>query len=210
MRCSSSPLCRLKAFVKHFAAGCQVMQRINVVGTSGSGKSTFARALAQTLSTPYIEMDALHWGPNWTPVPHDLFLARIREALASDAWVLDGNYGHVRSIKWENATTVIWLDYNFFRVIYQVTRRAFFRALSRQEIWAGTGNVETFRKTFFEKDSIILWSLTSYHRNRRNYSAAMKSKDFESLKFIRLKNHREAHAYLDNLKTKVTALPGSE
>ena len=30
---------------------------INVVGTSGVGKSTLARRLAQILSVPYIEMD---------------------------------------------------------------------------------------------------------------------------------------------------------
>ena len=37
--------------------------KINVVGTSGVGKSTLARRLAQELSLPYIEMDVLYWLP---------------------------------------------------------------------------------------------------------------------------------------------------
>lgn len=41
------------------------MKRINVVGTSGSGKSTFGRQLSQQICAPYIEMDALFWQPNW-------------------------------------------------------------------------------------------------------------------------------------------------
>jgi hypothetical protein len=40
-------------------------ERINVVGTSGSGKTTFARQLAARLDLPYYEMDALFWKPGW-------------------------------------------------------------------------------------------------------------------------------------------------
>jgi len=39
--------------------------RINVVGTSGVGKSTLARHLAGRLAVPYIEMDRLYWRENW-------------------------------------------------------------------------------------------------------------------------------------------------
>ena len=45
-------------------------ERINVVGTSCSGKSTLARALAERLNAPYIELDAIFWDRDWTPVQH--------------------------------------------------------------------------------------------------------------------------------------------
>ena len=42
------------------------MARVVVIGTSCAGKTTFARALARILTFPHIELDALHWLPNWT------------------------------------------------------------------------------------------------------------------------------------------------
>jgi len=36
------------------------MQRISVVGTSGSGKTTVARRIAEALGFPHVELDALH------------------------------------------------------------------------------------------------------------------------------------------------------
>ena len=44
-----------------------------MVGTSCSGKTTLARDLARRLAMPHVEFDALFWGSDWTPVPHDEF-----------------------------------------------------------------------------------------------------------------------------------------
>ena len=76
------------------------MKRINVVGTSGSGKSTISKKLAENLGVPYIELDALFWGPNWTTTPDDEFFESLEKQLtATDGWVLDGNYSRTTPIK---------------------------------------------------------------------------------------------------------------
>jgi len=41
------------------------MNRISVIGTSGSGKTTFANKLAGILRIPHVELDALYWEANW-------------------------------------------------------------------------------------------------------------------------------------------------
>ena len=68
--------------------------RVNVKGISGSGKSTFSRELADRLGVPYLEIDAIHHGPNWTEASAEELQARIRKfmARARDGWVIDGNY----------------------------------------------------------------------------------------------------------------------
>lgn len=37
--------------------------RVVIIGTSCSGKTTLAGTLAAALATPHIELDALHWLP---------------------------------------------------------------------------------------------------------------------------------------------------
>ena len=41
------------------------MQRILVMGSSGSGKSTFARRLSGITGIPMVSIDALFWKPGW-------------------------------------------------------------------------------------------------------------------------------------------------
>src|ERR687884_2172384 len=88
-------------------------RRVLVQGVSGSGKSTFARALAERLGVPYVELDALHHGPNWTEAPADELRARVREAMtaAPDGWVIDGNYeGKLGDTVIAAADTIVWID----------------------------------------------------------------------------------------------------
>ena len=87
--------------------------RISVVGTSGSGKTTLARRLAAILNVPNIELDALHWGPCWTPRPLEQFRADVGAAVAKDRWVVDGNYAVVRPLVWARPTAIVWLDLPF-------------------------------------------------------------------------------------------------
>jgi adenylate kinase family enzyme len=39
--------------------------RIVVVGTSGAGKTTLARRIADRLQLPHIELDAINWQSEW-------------------------------------------------------------------------------------------------------------------------------------------------
>ena len=76
------------------------LRRVIVVGTSGSGKTTFARRLAEILDVPHFELDQLHWGPNWTPKDMAEFRQLTEAAVAGERWVIDGNYSKVQDIIW--------------------------------------------------------------------------------------------------------------
>ena len=41
---------------------------------------------------PHVELDALHWGPNWSVPTDEDFRARVAEALTTPGWVVDGSY----------------------------------------------------------------------------------------------------------------------
>lgn len=76
-----------------------MLKRINVVGTSGSGKSTFGKNLAKCLSIEYIEIDKVFWLKNWTCPSDEEFFPKLETALEKKTWVLDGNYSRTIPIK---------------------------------------------------------------------------------------------------------------
>ena len=168
------------------------MKRINVVGISGSGKSTFSRDLARAIGVRHIEMDAIYWQADWRGLDDDSFAEQLNRQLQEASWVLDGNYTRTIELKWSLADTVVWLDYSFGRTFLQVVLRSVRRALSSAEIWPGTGNTETLYRSFFSRDSVILWMLTNYHSNRKKYLGMMSSPRFSHINFIRIKRPSEA------------------
>ncbi|MFM2331632.1 MAG: hypothetical protein RIQ74_455, partial [Pseudomonadota bacterium] len=57
------------------------MKFINVIGTTGSGKSTFARQLAQKQQLQYIELDNLLWLDNWQESSNKALLIKLKIAV---------------------------------------------------------------------------------------------------------------------------------
>jgi adenylate kinase family enzyme len=172
-------------------------QRTVVVGTSGSGKTTMARRLAEGLGVPHVELDSLHWGPGWTPRPPEEFRQLTAEALAGEAWTTDGNYSQVRDIVWSRADTLVWLDYALPVVLWRVISRTVRRIARREELWSG--NRENFRVSFLSRDSIILWALTSYRRRRRDYPVLLKQPEYSHLHVVRLGSARQALRWLEEV-----------
>lgn len=175
------------------------MQRINVVGTSCSGKTTLARALAERLDLPCVELDAHYWGPAWTPVPDDVFRARVEAATAGQRWVIDGGYSPVRHLTWGRADTVVWLDYPLPVVLGRWLRRTVRRVRSGDEFWPGTGNRETIRNVL-RRDGLLWWILRTHRRRRRSMSAGLAARP--DLRGIRLRSPAEADRWLRSLRAK--------
>jgi adenylate kinase family enzyme len=172
-------------------------RRAAVVGTSGSGKTTLAGRLAQRLGVPHVELDALHWDPDWTEVPREVFCTRVSQALDGDAWTTDGNYSAVRDIVWQRADTIVWLDYPLPLIMSRVIRRTLRRTLTRQELW--NGNRERLSTALFSRDSIVLWSLTTYGRRRREYPLLFARPEYAHLSIVHLTSPGAADRWLDSL-----------
>ncbi len=173
--------------------------RVNVVGTSGGGKSTFSKALSEKINSPLVEMDQLFWLPNWTEPTDEIFFPKLKLALRSPSWVLDGNYDRTLSIKWKDVTAVVWIDYSFLRTIYQAVRRAFIRSVHRRELWPNTENRESFIKSFLSRKSIIIWTLKTFHRNRERYEKRFSDPQYAHIHFVRLTSPKMARRFLESI-----------
>jgi adenylate kinase family enzyme len=171
--------------------------RISIIGTAGCGKTTLARQLATMLHIPHVELDAFHWGPDWTPVANRIFIERAEAALAQDNWVMDGNYLRVRFAIWERATHIVWLDYARWRIMQQVVRRSLWRIATRQNLWAG--NRESLRKTFWSQESIIRFAWQSYERQKQDYEEIFQLSLFRDTTLVRLQTPQATQRWVQNL-----------
>lgn len=174
------------------------LSRTVVIGTSSSGKTTFARNLASHLGVDHTDLDSLFWLPGWQEREDDDFRARVAAWAVRECWVVDGNYTRVRDLLWPRATAVIWLDYPFFLVLWRSLKRTVRRAVTGEEIC--NGNRETLRKSFLSRDSILLWVIQTHAKNRKRYAATFEDWAYPNAVKIRLKTPAEAAALLGRVK----------
>ena len=167
-----------------------------MVGSSGSGKSTFGRKLAERLGVDHIELDAIYHQANWTSLSDDEFRARVSKVVVGDAWVIDGNYGAVRPLVLERATDVVWLDYSRYVVMSRVIRRSASRAFINRELW--NGNKESIRN-WVDPEHPIRWAWTQFDRKRVEYEARFRSPEYAHLQVARFQSPHEADDWLANV-----------
>ncbi|MDX1546784.1 MAG: hypothetical protein R3247_07345 [Rhodothermales bacterium] len=174
------------------------MERIVVIGSSCAGKTTFARRLARRIGVPHVELDALYWLPGWEGRPREAFRALVAEATAGERWIVDGNYSKARDVVWPRATTAIWLDFAFPRVMARALLRTTRRVVRREVVHGG--NRETFRNAFLHWDGIPLWVLRTFRRRRREYPALLSSAAYAHLHVVVLRRPAEAEQFLAQIE----------
>jgi adenylate kinase family enzyme len=76
-----------------------VGRRVVVTGIAGSGKSTFAGALARKTGLPVIHLDLHFWKPGWVEPSEDEWRTVQQRVLAGDAWIADGNYSETLALR---------------------------------------------------------------------------------------------------------------
>ena len=174
-------------------------QRIVVVGTTGSGKTTVAGRLAGCLHIPHIELDALHWEANWSHVTDEELRKRIDAATRLDAWVVDGNYGVTRNITWPRAQAVIWLDYPLWTVFWQLWRRILKRWWTKELLWGNNREHLLVHFKLWSDDSLIKWLFKTYWRRKRDYPHLFARPEYAHLKVIQLRRPKETETWFNSL-----------
>ncbi|MCZ6661327.1 MAG: adenylate kinase [Actinobacteria bacterium] len=171
------------------------MNRVSVIGCTGSGKTTVARLIADLLQVPHLELDSVYHQPDWTPLADDLFRDRVRDFTLQTRWVVDGNYTSqgVADVVWPRADTIVWLDLPRSTVMDRVIRRTIRRAASREVLW--NGNREPW-SNFFDPRSeknIVAWTWTRHGPVRRKYEAKSTDGTWEHASVHRLQSDSDVN-----------------
>ncbi len=109
--------------------------------------------------------------------------------------MIDGNFSIVRDIVWARADTIIWLDYPFYVIFLQALARSIKRIVTKEKLFAD--NVESFKQTFFSKNSILYWICKSHWDYKKTYSHLLMN---SGKKIIILKSTKEKNELLRRLR----------
>src|SRR6187402_354163 len=98
-------------------------ERILIIGSPGSGKSTMARALAARTGLPLVHLDQIYWQPDWVERDKAEWLATLTAALAEPRWIIEGNYSSSLAQRLAAADTAVLLDVPTWRCLWRITKR---------------------------------------------------------------------------------------
>jgi adenylate kinase family enzyme len=173
--------------------------RIVIIGTTSTGKSTLAEQIAQRLDLRCIDLDALHWEPEWHPAPLEVFRARVTEATSSGRWVVAGNYSSVRDLLWGSAEVIIWLDYSLPLIFGRLWKRTWRRWWHNELLW-GT-NRESMWKHFqlWSEESLFHWLFKTYWRRKREFPQLLAQPEYGHLKVFQFKSPEETDQWLPGI-----------
>lgn len=169
------------------------MKRILVVGVTGAGKSTLARALSGRLGVRYLEMDALYFtGPGWAV--NGNLAEDVSRLTAEGGWVVDSlGYPEVRDLLWDRADSVVWLDYPKRVVMPRVLRRSFRRSVTRESLFGG--NRETWRG-WLSREHPAWWAWSQHGPRRREIERRVHDPRFAPLNTLRFTRPEDTAAWL--------------
>lgn len=101
------------------------MQRIMIIGSCGSGKSTISHKIQKATGLPLYHLDQYYWKPNWTETPNEEWGKIVSELAAKDQWIIDGNFGGTMDIRFERADTVVFMDVTTVKCLWRVLGRIY-------------------------------------------------------------------------------------
>jgi adenylate kinase family enzyme len=170
------------------------MKKIILIGISGSGKSTFGRALSEKLQLPITHLDSIFHLPGGAMMDHALFKEKQIELMKQPAWILDGNYGSSLDIRVAEADTIFWLDFPPLLSTLQVLKRSW---KYRKDKSTQPDMPEYFEEHLFSREywDFIKFILTFNKYERPKIAKALQRKKPETTLIV-FKNRKEVHAFL--------------
>lgn len=162
-----------------------------IIGCSGAGKTTLSHRLHELFGIELIHLDQYYWKPNWNETPKHDWEKIIHELYLKSSWIMDGNYGGTINVRFENADTIIFLDYPTLICLWRVIRRTF-RYWKKERPDIKNGCKERF-------DIPFLHYVLMYNSTRRK-SILEKLTHFQSSKkVIILRNDKEVDLFLGKI-----------
>lgn len=166
------------------------MKRVVVVGSGGSGKSTFSRQLCVRTGLPVVHLDQLYWRSGWVSTPKDEWETIVRREIEKPEWIMDGNFGGTREMRMHAADTVIFLDLSRWVCLLRILKRTVKHYGRNRPDMAG-GCDERFDPEFLS----WIWN----YPNRSRFKLLAEMEKLPDKKIIVLKTKSEVEKFLERV-----------
>ncbi len=175
-------------------------KKVWVIGGPGAGKTTFCRVLSDALGCPHLELDSFVWEENWKRSDDKSIQKKVSTVLATDSWVVDGQYDPVTDIMIEACDSIIFLDVNIVTRFWRVLSRSISYCLFQKELW--NGNKESWRR-FFSQNSMPVYVFKSAsseaQKNQSIYAACTRRGKYA----VRVSQKKEVQIIIERLRGKL-------
>ena len=166
------------------------MRRVAVIGSPGSGKTTFSRKLGEVTGLPLIHLDTEHHRRD-----RDYYTNKNRwdkyvlSEIKKDKWIIEGNFSSTFDERFARADTIIYIDTPRYLTIPRISRRLFHRSSARRPEMP-EGWQEKFHYSFFR----YAWR---FKKHRKPIYLCKLSQLPDDKQVVILKGKRQVRDFLD-------------
>jgi adenylate kinase family enzyme len=169
------------------------MQRVLVIGSGGSGKSTVAAQLGELTGLEVNHLDKFYWSPGWVKPAPDEWIKTVTELVARDSWIIDGNYSGTLELRMRQCDAIVFLDLPRVLCLWRIVKRFFlYRDGNRPDMAEGC------RETLDLKFVSWVWN---YHRRSRPKVIRLVQEYAEGRQIFWLRSRSEVKKFLSQLNS---------
>ena len=170
------------------------MKRILIIGNAGSGKTTFAKVLAEKTNLPLIHLDKLFWCGEWEHLSREEFDDVLQKELDKPEWIIDGNFSRTLPHRLEYADTVFYFDLPTITCLWGSTVRVIKNYGKTRDDMGGNC------PEYFDKQKASLYkAIFSFNRtHRKKYRKLFGEQNNKNV--VIFKSRKQANRYLKELE----------
>ncbi len=169
-------------------------KKIHIIGSVGSGKTTFARRLSSVVDIPYFEIDNVVWdrsGKKDVRHPEKERNRQFLELISKEEWIIEGAQYGWTSEGFISADLIIMLYPHLWIRNYRILRRYIRHKLGYEQL--------NYKQEFRHLFKLYKWN---YKFEYRGKGLLLEQFAPYEQKLVVLKNNKEIERFLDKSRTR--------
>ena len=165
--------------------------RIYIIGNSGSGKSSLAKKLSQALKIKSYDLDDFYWLKKFTKKRDKQEVDKLVKRITREKkWVIEGVYSSCITCSLDKADLIVWLDYPFGVIAWQLIKRQIRRGEKLSDMLDFLHYIWDYYRKPTHKH---------YNRNESNYYKHKNIVDNYPAKIVHIRNRKQLEEFIRNI-----------